>query len=172
MDVGFGTSGLRGPAEALLDGAAAKHARAFCLHLLDTGKLSPGGSVCIAADRRPSSPALIETCIQAVSQAGLHPLNCGEVPTPALAHHAMARDAAAIMVTGSHIPADRNGLKFYLPTGEITKQDEHAIAELAADRGSGHSPSGRAIPADTHGCREAVIAGWLERYRGVLPSDA
>jgi phosphomannomutase len=33
------------------------------------------------------------------------------------------------MITGSHIPADRNGLKFYTPTGEITKQDEQAILQ-------------------------------------------
>lgn len=32
-----------------------------------------------------------------------------------------------IMVTGSHIPFDRNGLKFYRPEGEITKADESAI---------------------------------------------
>ena len=31
------------------------------------------------------------------------------------------------MVTGSHIPADRNGLKFYTSAGEITKADETAI---------------------------------------------
>lgn len=31
------------------------------------------------------------------------------------------------MVTGSHIPFDRNGLKFYRPDGEITKEDELAI---------------------------------------------
>jgi phosphomannomutase len=31
------------------------------------------------------------------------------------------------MVTGSHIPFDRNGLKFYRPEGEITKADEAGI---------------------------------------------
>jgi phosphomannomutase len=31
------------------------------------------------------------------------------------------------MVTGSHIPFDRNGLKFYRPDGEITKADEISI---------------------------------------------
>ena len=31
------------------------------------------------------------------------------------------------MVTGSHIPAERNGLKFYTPLGEITKEDEAGI---------------------------------------------
>lgn len=34
------------------------------------------------------------------------------------------------MVTGSHIPADRNGLKFYSPHGEISKADEAGICAL------------------------------------------
>jgi phosphomannomutase len=52
---------------------------------------------------------------------------CGAVPTPALALGAMSAGAAAVMITGSHIPADRNGLKFYTPAGEITKAHEQAI---------------------------------------------
>jgi phosphomannomutase len=56
---------------------------------------------------------------------------------------AMQAGAAAVMVTGSHIPADRNGLKFYVPTGEITKADEAAIlAHLG--RAMPQLPSGRA----------------------------
>lgn len=31
------------------------------------------------------------------------------------------------MVTGSHIPADRNGIKFYRPDGEVLKEDEFEI---------------------------------------------
>ncbi len=34
------------------------------------------------------------------------------------------------MVTGSHIPFDRNGLKFYRPDGEISKLDEEAILNV------------------------------------------
>lgn len=34
------------------------------------------------------------------------------------------------MVTGSHIPFERNGLKFYRPDGEITKHDEAAILSV------------------------------------------
>ncbi len=37
------------------------------------------------------------------------------------------------MVTGSHIPDDRNGLKFYRPDGEITKADEAAILAALGD---------------------------------------
>jgi len=39
------------------------------------------------------------------------------------------------MVTGSHIPADRNGLKFYVPGGEITKEDENAITAALGQSG-------------------------------------
>jgi phosphomannomutase len=41
------------------------------------------------------------------------------------------------MVTGSHIPADRNGLKFYVPGGEIGKADEVAILANLGRVGAG-----------------------------------
>jgi len=41
----------------------------------------------------------------------------------------MQQGAASIMVTGSHIPDDRNGIKFNRPDGEILKQDEERIRE-------------------------------------------
>lgn len=42
----------------------------------------------------------------------------------------MSDNMPAIMVTGSHIPFERNGLKFYRPDGEITKHDEAAILSV------------------------------------------
>jgi len=54
----------------------------------------------------------------------------GVLPTPALAYQAMLDSVPAIMVTGSHIPFDRNGLKFYRPDGEISKDDENKIISL------------------------------------------
>lgn len=91
----------------------------------------------------------------AVAAMGFVPVDCGALPTPALALHAMATGSAAIMVTGSHIPADRNGLKFYLPTGEITKDDEAGILlslgeSAIADRDPAVADEGKAA---------------LERYR-------
>src|SRR3546814_7107480 len=63
----------------------------------------------------------------AVRAAGLEAECCGMLPTPALALHAITQRIPAVMVTGSHIPFDRNGLKFYRPDGEIDKLDEQAI---------------------------------------------
>ncbi len=44
----------------------------------------------------------------------------------------MSQRAPCIMVTGSHIPDDRNGLKFYRADGEIDKNDEQAISTTHA----------------------------------------
>ena len=49
------------------------------------------------------------------------------MPTPALAYVAQEGAIPAITVTGSHIPFDRNGLKLYLPDGEISKADKQVI---------------------------------------------
>ena len=38
------------------------------------------------------------------------------------------------MVTGSHIPFDRNGIKFYRPDGELSKADEAPILASSRDR--------------------------------------
>ena len=56
------------------------------------------------------------------------------MPTPVLyyATYEIEGVRSGIMVTGSHIPDDRNGLKFYLPTGEIGKADEAGILEAFA----------------------------------------
>lgn len=120
----FGTSGLRGLVTELGPDLVADYTRAFlaaCPH---------GGAVMVGWDLRPSSPAIAAMVLSAVQAAGLRAIRAGAVPTPALALAAAERGVAAIMVTGSHIPADRNGLKFYVPGGEISKA--HEVAILAA----------------------------------------
>lgn len=117
----FGTSGLRGLVTELTDDLVADYTRAFltaCPH---------GGSVHVGQDLRASSPRIAAAVIAAVRAMGLRAMDHGVLPTPALALASMGGGQAAIMVTGSHIPADRNGLKFYLPGGEIAKIDEAAI---------------------------------------------
>lgn len=123
----FGTSGLRGLVVELTPGLVAAYIRAFI------ASCPTGTGLWVGQDLRPSSPGLAATVLQAARAAGLATVDCGPVPTPALALAAMRAGAAAVMVTGSHIPADRNGLKFYLPHGEIAKTDETAIL-AALDR--------------------------------------
>jgi phosphomannomutase len=127
----FGTSGLRGLVTELEGRASALYATAYAQYLLESGKAKPGDRIFVAGDFRPSTPDIMATCIGALARAGLAPIDCGAIPTPALALYAMTHGAASLMITGSHIPADRNGIKFYRPDGEIDKRDELAITALA-----------------------------------------
>ena len=149
----FGTSGLRGLVSELVGGPAGDYAAAFLMALEDPGE--PSRTVLIGRDLRSSSAAIAGECAAAAVEAGFAPVDCGALPTPALALAAMERRCAAIMVTGSHIPEDRNGLKFYRPDGEITKADEAAI--LAA-HGALDRRARVAAPA-------AIDATAIERYR-------
>jgi phosphomannomutase len=128
----FGTSGLRGLARDLIGQPSRCYTAAFLDHARRTGQIG-AGRVYLARDFRESSLNIVRDCASAIVAAGLEPIDCGTVPTPALALHAMSNGCPAIMVTGSHIPADRNGLKFYVPQGEITKGDEQGILSALGD---------------------------------------
>ena len=89
------------------------------------------GRVAIAGDFRPSTDRVMEAVRRAAADMGYTPINCGKVPSPAVALYGLVHRVPAIMVTGSHIPADRNGIKFNKCTGEILKADETAIRQQA-----------------------------------------
>lgn len=125
--VPFGTSGVRGLASAMTDALCHAYATAFLQYLRDIGEFSPGDAVAMAGDLRVSTPRILAACATAVADCGGQVVYCGRTPTPALAYYAMGRGIASIMVTGSHIPADRNGIKFYRPHGEVLKSDEAGI---------------------------------------------
>ncbi len=135
MALKFGTSGLRGLVTEMTPEAVARYAAAF-LAACPTGE-----TLCLGRDLRPSSPRIQADVARAAVAAGLRVIDCGALPTPALALAAAHHGGGAVMVTGSHIPADRNGLKFYTTTGEITKEDEAAILAALerplASRGGG-----------------------------------
>ena len=121
----FGTSGLRGLVVDLVGLPSYAHALAF---FRSAGAPRDANTpVLIGRDLRASSPEIAAAVAAAARDAGLRALDCGALPTPALALEAMRLGAPAVMVTGSHIPEDRNGLKFYTAAGEITKADESAI---------------------------------------------
>ena len=116
---------IRGIVEtALTPDAVEVIGQAFATESLNQGQKT----VVIGRDGRLSSPELSERLSIGLRKGGCDVVDVGMVPTPVLyyATHKL-QTGTGIMVTGSHIPADRNGLKFYVPTGEITKGDELAI---------------------------------------------
>lgn len=123
--VRFGTSGVRGPVSEMSWEMCFAYTAAFLKVVLP----SDARTVALGMDLRPSSPAIAGACAAAIRHAGLRVDFCGPLPTPALAFYAQQQGIACIMVTGSHIPFDRNGIKFYGLEGEITKDHEQAIVD-------------------------------------------
>ncbi len=122
--VRFGTSGARG----LVADMTAEICYAYTAAFLQVIGAADGSRVALGMDLRPSSPDIARACAAAIRDAGLQADFCGVLPTPALAYYAQESAIPAIMVTGSHIPFDRNGIKFYRASGEITKADEVGIS--------------------------------------------
>jgi phosphomannomutase len=149
--VTFGTSGARGLAVAMTDRVCYAYALGFMQHLRDCGGLGAGKEVGIAGDLRPSSERIMAACAAAVTAMGLRPRNFGQIPTPALAAFGIAREMPTMMVTGSHIPDDRNGIKFNTPQGEILKEDEAGIRRQRV-----------ALPADTLDSSGTFVSGAAE----------
>lgn len=162
MALQFGTSGLRGRVRDMTDREVYVNTRGF-LRFLGDGGTAPGQVIALAEDLRDvdpgtgisSSPRIACAVARAVRDAGFAVLHCGHIPTPALAYfamHAAERPMPCIMVTGSHIPADRNGIKFYGLRGEVLKQDESAIlAAVAACRAEEQARDADSALFDAHG---------------------
>jgi phosphomannomutase len=137
----FGTSGRRGEVVHLTQLEIYINAVAE-LEYLQSLLLPAGGIVCgdefyFGHDLRPSSLTFVaeekgrgelaQAVVRAIADSGMKPVNLGAVPTPAVMYYAVARGKGSIMITGSHIPFDRNGYKTNTSRGELLKKHEQPI---------------------------------------------
>ncbi|MGB5251793.1 MAG: phosphomannomutase, partial [Sedimenticolaceae bacterium] len=171
--VGFGTSGARGLADAMSDRVCYLYTVGFLQFLEKTEAIHPGDTVALAGDFRPSTPRIMAAAAAAITDLGYQPANCGNIPTPAVVNYAIGEGIASLMITGSHIPDDRNGIKFNKPVGEVLKADEEGIRDqvvsvpraLFDDQGCFTTPRDLP-PADTTAYRH-----YIARYLDFFPSQ-
>ncbi|MCP5520272.1 MAG: phosphomannomutase [Verrucomicrobiales bacterium] len=127
----FGTSGLRGLVVDITDLEVYVNTRGFVDYIIHMNESCVTRPVSVAADLRPSSDgsdrSIVRAVLAALNDAGLDSEYLGRIPTPALTLHGLSRERLSIMVTGSHIPFDRNGIKFNKASGEVLKSDEAGI---------------------------------------------
>lgn len=128
VPLSFGTSGLRGLVKDITDLEAYINVKATLRYLLSIGDIRASSTVVVAGDLRPSTDRVMRACAQAIIDAGCQVENAGKIPTPALVLHSLSTGRAGVMVTGSHIPFDRNGIKINKSAGEILKSDEAGIS--------------------------------------------
>lgn len=133
VELSFGTSGLRGLVTDMTDLECYINTAGFIafLEAQDEG-VKEGNSIYLAGDLRSSTPRITKAVIKAIHDAGMVVEYFGLIPTPAIAFYALQKGVPCIMVTGSHIPDDRNGIKFYKSNGEVLKADETAIKGAVA----------------------------------------
>jgi len=152
-NVVFGTSGARGLVSDMTDTLCYAYTLAFIQAVV-----SQPGPLVLGHDLRPSSPRMAAACAAAMRDSGYTVIYAGALPTPALAYYAATLDAPCLVVTGSHIPFDRNGLKFYRADGEISKVDEAAMRDAAVNVPTEMTPLTLATP-DTR-----ARAAYVQRY--------
>ncbi|MDX8396683.1 MAG: phosphomannomutase [Mariprofundaceae bacterium] len=170
--VSFGTSGARGLVSAMNDRVCYAYTVAFLQHLMMQGDIQTGQAVAIAGDLRHSTPRIMAAISLAIKDIGCKSINCGFIPTPALAYFSMQQKIAGIMVTGSHIPDDRNGIKFYKPQGEILKPDEQAICKQTVQLNEDiFDPQGQAGNLQLPPVNQAADEQYVQRYLGFFPEN-
>ena len=130
---GVALEGVEGQNVDLTDEIVEKIAAAFVLWLQEkTGK--KGLVVAIGRDSRLSGPRIMGILEKVFVERGVKVLLCGLASTPAMFMTTIDLNTdAAVQITASHHPWNRNGLKFFLPTGGLEGNDIKEILELCQE---------------------------------------
>jgi len=100
--------------------------------------------VVVGRDGRLSGPELSEALISGLIESGCHVVNIGMVPSPVLyfATHTKAA-SSGVMITGSHNPAEYNGLKIMIAGETLSAERIQALYTriLENDFTNGHGTS-------------------------------
>ena len=143
----FGTSGRRGLLSDLTQLEVFLNALAELEYLqslpIGEGGIRQGDIFYFGSDLRTSSTRfsedspergeLAQAIAAAIRIAGMRPVYLGALPTPALTAYAISQTKGSIMVTGSHIPFDRNGYKTNTSKGELLKHHESPVNARVAE---------------------------------------
>ena len=173
--VRFGTSGARGLVDAMTDKVCAAYTASFLQALEQRGEISKGTEVLIAGDLRSSTGRILRAVAYAIELRGHVVHHAGRIPSPAVALEGLSRGVPSIMVTGSHIPDDRNGIKFNTTTGEISKADEEAIRSQVVvlpnefdDLGQLHAVNSPVLDAPQLAIGTRYVNRWLDAFPPAL----
>ena len=98
------------------------------------GKPAGQMTVAVGHDPRLSSGSIREQVVAVLTSKGVRVLDCGLSSTPAM--FMIIADGlcdSSVMITASHLPADRNGLKFFLKSGGLEGSDIDEILDLTVE---------------------------------------
>ncbi len=112
-------------------------AQSFAKHL--SNKLSKSTEllcVSVGMDSRLTGPELKSSILNALSDLGVTSYDCGIASTPSMFMSTIFRKHqcdGAIMITASHLPFNRNGMKFFTRDGGLDKKDITELLETSIE---------------------------------------
>lgn len=135
---GTAIEGVEGQPVTLTGEAANMVTAAFTRWLSEkSGKKLTELKIGVGHDSRISAPGLKSQVLQAITAAGAQAFDCGLASTPAMFMSIVFPETlydGAIMITASHLPFNRNGLKFFDGKGGLEHSDINNLLESAARR--------------------------------------
>ena len=144
---GVACEGVEGEHVTLTDEAVDTIARAFVKWAVHkTGKNSL--TVAVGRDCRISGERIAAAVMSAFCECGVTVYDCGLCTTPAMFMTTVLRHCdAALSITASHHPFNRNGLKFFLPSGGLSGGDISEILHIAESGDTAVAIGGGSITA-------------------------
>lgn len=116
-------------------------------------------AIFLARDGRLSSDSLASALKQGLLDSGITVLDLGAVATPVMYYATHAHDVdSGLMVTGSHNPADYNGIKIVLAGTTLAHQDIDMLYDLVTT-GESLNGTGQCQPSD-------IMAEYIQRIVG------
>mgnify|MGYP000927752188 CR=1 FL=1 len=135
--------------------AANRIAAGFVRFLSETTGKSPAElQIAVGHDSRISALAIKDSVLTGLTHTGAHGIDCVLASTPAMFMATIFEDTAAdgsIMITASHLPYNRNGLKFFTAAGGADKADIQKILAYAAEAKEAHGTLDHVLKFDLIG---------------------
>ncbi|MGN0938009.1 MAG: phosphomannomutase/phosphoglucomutase [Selenomonas sp.] len=132
---GVAVEGVDGEPVNLTAEAANRIASGFLDFLAErTGKAKKELRIAVGHDTRISASALKKAVLEALTAAGCVTVDCGLASTPAMFMSIVLKETqmdGSIMITASHLPFNRNGLKFFTKDGGVEHEDIMTILRNA-----------------------------------------
>ena len=129
-------------------------------------------TVAVGRDSRVSGPALSAAALEGLAQAGAVALDFGMCTTPAMYMSILSpgfEPDGAIMMTASHHPMDKNGMKFFVADGGLGGAD---ISALLAKAECGIQPGEARGRIEAHPYLDTYCGLLAGRIRKGLSTDA
>lgn len=125
----------QGPEANLTQDTAKKLSFAFVRFIaVKTGKKEDEITVALGRDSRLSGPVLMDAAAEGLCRAGASVISFGLCTTPAMYVSLLTpgfESDGAIMITASHMPMDKNGMKFFTKDGGLESEDILFLIEQA-----------------------------------------